>query len=160
MEYVFSPSILSKSCSSFTVPSVVTAKDCVSPRVKSALPCVQGRTPTSHVIGLISVTFLPSVLTPSLRIEARRMLYSISSNIFITRSYLFGSASIISLNFSITSWWTLFRALPLFILPLTKDASFSRGYAYSLIGSIQERSSSLISIKGSFSFPQSSLIFV
>ena len=38
-------------CSSSPVPSVATTRACVSPRVKSAEPCVRGSTPTSEVIG-------------------------------------------------------------------------------------------------------------
>ena len=42
------PSRLSIICSSSPVPSVATTSACVSPRVKSAEPCVRGRTPTSQ----------------------------------------------------------------------------------------------------------------
>ena len=50
-----SPVSASILCSSCAVPSVVVTIACVSPRVKSAEPCARGRTPTSHVIGRMSV---------------------------------------------------------------------------------------------------------
>ena len=46
---------VSSICSSPSVPSVATDRTWVWPRVKSAEPWVRGRTPTSHVIGRISV---------------------------------------------------------------------------------------------------------
>ena len=44
-EKLFSPSIVSNICSSLVVPSVVTAKLCVSPRVNSAEPWVRASNP-------------------------------------------------------------------------------------------------------------------
>ena len=41
-------------------PKVVTVRACVSPRVKSPVPCVLGSTPTCDVIGRISSSFRPS----------------------------------------------------------------------------------------------------
>ena len=72
--------MLSMICSSSAVPSVVTTRACVSPRVKSAEPCVLGRTSISHVIGRMSVADRPSVLTPLLAMEARMISCSMTSN--------------------------------------------------------------------------------
>ena len=49
-------------CSSSFVPSVRVVRLCVSPRWKSADPCVRGRRPTSMVIGRISVQ--PAAVEP------------------------------------------------------------------------------------------------
>ena len=47
-------------CPSFAVPSVRSVRICVSPRMKSAEPCVRGLMPTSHAIGRISSVPRPS----------------------------------------------------------------------------------------------------
>ncbi|MDC0504986.1 S1 RNA-binding domain-containing protein, partial [Amylibacter sp.] len=52
--------------SSSPVPKVVTANACVSPRVKSADPCVRGRTAVSETIGRTVDKSLPSILLPVL----------------------------------------------------------------------------------------------
>ena len=56
------PSRLSNLCSSSDMPNVVTTRACVSPLVNNADPCVLGKTPTSHLIGLTSDKPLPSIL--------------------------------------------------------------------------------------------------
>ena len=47
-------------CPSFAVPRVRSVRICVSPRMKSAEPCVRGLMPTSHAIGRISSVPRPS----------------------------------------------------------------------------------------------------
>ena len=62
--------MLSMICSSSAVPSVVTTSACVSPRVKSAEPCVRGRTSISQVMGRIW-SGLPSVRADALFRDGR-----------------------------------------------------------------------------------------
>ena len=57
-----SPSYSSMIWASSEVPSVAVTSAWVSPRVKSAEPCVRGRSPTSHSIGRTSSKALPSSL--------------------------------------------------------------------------------------------------
>ena len=80
-------------CSSSEVPRVVTTIACVSPRVKSAEPWVLGRSPTSHVMFLMSFVPLPSTRTPSFTTISRMMLYFISSKTAVASLSLPGSSA-------------------------------------------------------------------
>ena len=62
--------------SSPTMPSVVTARDCVSPRVKSADPWTLGSTPTSQAMGRISSMERPSTRMPSLTMMERMIAFT------------------------------------------------------------------------------------
>ena len=70
-DFFDSPSSASMRCSSSDVPNVTTARLCVSPRVKSAEPCVRGSTPISQVIARMPVGPRPSARTPLSRIMRR-----------------------------------------------------------------------------------------
>ena len=63
-------------CASRVVPSVVTTSAWVSPRVKSAEPCVRGSTPTLTVIGRTVTVSRPSMRGSPLRMRWRTMLLS------------------------------------------------------------------------------------
>mmetsp|Transcript_23976 Transcript_23976/g.58761 ORF Transcript_23976/g.58761 Transcript_23976/m.58761 type:complete len:256 (-) Transcript_23976:477-1244(-) len=55
-------------CASLVPPSVAAAMACVSPRVKSELPCVRGSRPPSQLIGRTTSTPRPSCRLPVCRI--------------------------------------------------------------------------------------------
>ena len=65
-------------------PSVATVRICVSPRWKSAEPCVRGSSPTSLESGRTSVSARPSGRLPSLMTLARTVFFSTSSNALAT----------------------------------------------------------------------------
>ncbi len=73
-----SPSNVSIFCASSAVPSVQVTSACVSPRVKTAEPCVRGRTPVSIQIGRTSSNFRPSSRTLCVSTSSRRT-FSFSS---------------------------------------------------------------------------------
>ncbi len=56
-----SPVSASIFCSSLEVPRVVVTAACVSPRWKSAEPCVRGKMPTSQTIGRMVFMSRPSM---------------------------------------------------------------------------------------------------
>ncbi len=63
-------------CASRPVPSVVVTSACVSPRVKSAEPCVRGSTPVSTVILRTVCMSRPSMRGSPAMMRRRTMLYS------------------------------------------------------------------------------------
>ena len=70
------PSSASTICSSWPVPSVVTASAWVSPRVNSADPCASGSTPTSARMGRTVLVSRPSMRRPVSRTAPRTMDFS------------------------------------------------------------------------------------
>ena len=75
------------------MPSVVTARDWVSPRVKSAEPWTRGRIPVSQEMGRSSSMALPSTRTPSSTMMARMMSLTRPSTHAEMYSPLSGNAS-------------------------------------------------------------------
>ena len=69
------PVSASMCCASWLVPSVVVTSACVSPRVKSAEPCVRGSTPASQVIWRMSAPARPSIRLPVLSTSSRRCFF-------------------------------------------------------------------------------------
>ncbi len=98
---LYSPSNASMICSSVPVPSVVTTKACVSPRVNKAEPCARGRIPTSATIGRTSTVLRPSIRPPVLRMPPRTTSASADLNFAVTTSAPMPASSLV--NFS-TAW--------------------------------------------------------
>jgi hypothetical protein len=67
-------------CASRPVPSVVTTRACVSPRVNTAEPCVRGRTPTCTSILRTVFVSRPSMRGLPAMMRPRTTLYSVSWN--------------------------------------------------------------------------------
>ena len=76
-------------CASRPVPSVVVTSACVSPRVKSAEPCVRGSTPVSTVIGRTVRMSRPSMRSPASTLRRTRLYSSrpISSLTFFASNF-------------------------------------------------------------------------
>ena len=75
-------------CASRVVPSVVSTRAWVSPRVKSADPCVRGITPTLTVIGRTVRVSRPSMRGSPLRIRWRTMRLSSLKSALSTASWV------------------------------------------------------------------------
>ncbi len=93
-------------CSSSVVPSVTTAKLCVSPLVKMADPCARGKAPTSQVIGRISAGPRPSARDRFSKIIFRTSVYSNWWNTILICRSLDGSSGFFSLSIASDRIWS------------------------------------------------------
>ncbi len=141
----------SRTCSSSMVPSVVTARAWVSPRVNRAEPWVRGRTPISQVMGLISSRPRPSTRSPLSRMLSRSVWYWRSS-MRASKSFFCTSSLKASAKAAFVSAMAARTALPRSCFTLVKRATDRRSCAKARI------SASLLSVtlrgaRGSFSLP-------
>ena len=123
-----SPSRASTICSSALVPSVTTPRAWVCPRVNSAEPCVRGSSPTSQVMGRISVMPRPSNRFCSFRIMARTSSFSRSCRITLMNDSASGYSSA---NCSITCSLICFSAVRRSLFSGMRTASLMPGKAIS-----------------------------
>ena len=145
----------SNNCSSSMLPNVVVARLCVSPLVNSALPCVEGNTLTSHVMGRTVLVSRPSTRRSFSRILVRRMSVWISPIRASINDEALSSLSIIEAKWDLICSFTESIAFPLSNLPPSANAAcLIRGYEYSLT-SFAYSGSAFFSRSGSLSFPAS-----
>ena len=118
-------------CSSLDVPSVTTPRDCVSPRVNSADPCVLGSTPTSQSIARTSSAPRPSARAPSSRMRARTLFFSSDRTTSCTSLSGAGDPGSSSARLAEISLAIAASAADRSVFPLIFTASATRGAASS-----------------------------